>query len=78
MYRVQKVWKTLLPVGFVVATAVMMFRCFVAGAPEEQSRAVIYKILAVIVSVMLSGCWYILICYIEHLHKWIEENVSNL
>ena len=78
MYRVQKVWKTLLPVGFVVATAVMMFRCFVAGAPEEQSKVVIYKILAGVVSVMMPGWLYILICYIEHLHKWIEENVSNL
>ena len=78
MYRVQKVWKTLLSVGFVVATAVMMFRCFVTGDPEEQSKAVIYKILAGVVSVMMPGCLYILICYIEHLHKWIEENVSNL
>ena len=56
----------------------MMFRCFVAGAPEEQSKVVIYKILAGVVSVMMPGCLYILICYIEHLHKWIEENVSNL
>lgn len=56
MYRVQKVWKTLLSVGFVVATAVMMFRCFVAGAPEEQSRAAIYKILAGVVSAMMPGC----------------------
>ena len=78
MYRVQKVWKTLLPVGFVVATAVMMFRCFVAGAPEEQSRAVIYKILSGIVSVMIAGCLFIFVCYIEHLHKWIEENIRNL
>lgn len=78
MYRGQKVWKTLLSVGFVVATAVMMFRCFVAGDPEEQSRAVIYKILAGIVSVMMPGCLCILVCYIEHLHKWIEENIRNL
>lgn len=49
MYRVQKLWKALLSVGFVAATAVMMFKCFVAGVPEEQSRAVIYKILAVVV-----------------------------
>lgn len=78
MYRVQKVWKALLSVGFVAATAVMMFRCFVAGAPEEQSRAVIYKILAVIVSVMMPGCLCILVCYIEHLHKWIGKNIRNL
>lgn len=78
MYRVQKVWKTLLSVGFVVATAVMMFRCFVAGAPEEQSKAVIYKILAGVVSVIMPGCLCILICYIEYLHKWIEKNISNL
>ena len=78
MYRVQKVWKSLLSIWFVAATAVMMFRCFVAGAPEEQSKAVIYKILAVIVSVMMPGCLCILVCYVEHLHKWIEENIRNL
>lgn len=69
MYRVRKVWKALLSVGFVATTAVMMLRCFVAGAPEEQSRAVIYKILAGVVSVIMPGCLCILVCYIEHLHK---------
>ena len=74
MYRVQKVWKTLLPVGFVVATAVMMFRCFVAGAPEEQSRAVIYKILAVIV---MPGSMRAMAYYIEKSHGRMKEYGIN-
>ena len=36
MYRVQKVWKSLLSIWFVAATAVMMFRCFVAGAQKNK------------------------------------------
>ena len=51
-----------------MATAVMMFRCFVAGAPEEQSRAVIYKILAVIVSVIMPGSMRAMAYYIEKIH----------
>ena len=77
MYRVQKVWKTLLPVGFVVATAVMMFRCFVAGVPEEQSKAVIYKILAGVVSVMMPGCTCAMAYYIEKLHGRMKEYGIN-
>lgn len=77
MYRVQKVWKTLLPVGFVVDTAVMMFRCFVAGAPEEQSRAAIYKILAGVVSAMMPGCMCAMAYYIEKLHGRMKEYGIN-
>ena len=77
MYRGQKVWKTLLPVGFVVATAVMMFRGFVAGAPEEQSRAVIYKILAVIVSVIMPGSMRAMAYYIEKSHGRMKEYGIN-
>ena len=70
MYRVRKVWKALLAVGFV---AVMMFRCFVAGAPEEQSKAVIYNILAGVVSVMMPGCMCAMAYYIEQLHGRMKE-----
>ena len=77
MYRVQKVWKSLLSIWFVAATAVMMFRCFVAGAPEEQSRAVIYKILAVIVSVIMPGSMCAMAFYIERLHGRMNEYGIN-
>lgn len=77
MYRVQKVWKSLLSIWFVAATAVMMFRCFVAGAPEEQSRAVIYKILAVIVSVIMLGSMCAMAYYIERLHGRMKEYGIN-
>lgn len=77
MYRVQKVWKSLLSIWFVAATAVMMFRCFVAGAPEEQSRAVIYKILAVIVSVIMAGSMCAMAYYIERLHGRMKEYGIN-
>lgn len=77
MYRVQKVWKSLLSIWFVAATAVMMFRCFVAGAPEEQSRAVIYKILAVIVSVIIPGSMCAMAYYIERLHGRMKEYGIN-
>ena len=61
----------------VAATAVMMFRCFVAGAPEEQSRAVIYKILAVIVSVIMPGSMCAMAYYIERLHGRMKEYGIN-
>ncbi len=77
MYRVQKVWKSLLSIWFVAATAVMMFRCFVAGAPEEQSRAVIYKILAVILSVIMPGSMCAMAYYIERLHGRMKEYGIN-
>lgn len=77
MYRVQKVWKSLLSIWFVAATAVMMFRCFVAGAPEEQSRAVIYKILAVIVSIMMPGSMRAMAYYIEKSHGRMKEYGIN-
>lgn len=77
MYRVQKVWKSLLSIWFVAATAVMMFRCFVAGAPEEQSRAVIYKILAVIVLVIMPGSMCAMAYYIERLHGRMKEYGIN-
>lgn len=77
MYRVQKVWKSLLSIWFVAATAVMMFRCFVADAPEEQSRAVIYKILAVIVSVIMPGSMCAMAYYIERLHGRMKEYGIN-
>lgn len=77
MYRVQKVWKSLLSIWFVAATAVMMFRCFVAGAPEEQNRAVIYKILAVIVSVIMPGSMCAMAYYIERLHGRMKEYGIN-
>ena len=77
MYRVQKVWKSLLSIWFVAATAVMMFRCFVTGAPEEQSRAVIYKILAVIVSVIMPGSMCAMAYYIERLHGRMKEYGIN-
>ena len=77
MYRVQKVWKSLLSIWFVAATAVMMCRCFVAGAPEEQSRAVIYKILAVIVSVIMPGSMCAMAYYIERLHGRMKEYGIN-
>lgn len=77
MYRIQKVWKSLLSIWFVAATAVMMFRCFVAGAPEEQSRAVIYKILAVIVSVIMPGSMCAMAYYIERLHGRMKEYGIN-
>ena len=77
MYRVQKVWKSLLSIWFVAATAVMMFRCFVAGAPEEQSRAVVYKILAVIVSVIMPGSMCAMAYYIERLHGRMKEYGIN-
>lgn len=77
MYRVQKVWKSLLSIWFVAATAVMMFRCFVAGAPEEQSRAVIHKILAVIVSVIMPGSMCAMAYYIERLHGRMKEYGIN-
>ena len=77
MYRVQKVWKSLLSIWFVAATAVMMFRCFVAGAPEEQSRAVIYKILAVIVSVIMPGSMCAMAYCIERLHGRMKEYGIN-
>ena len=77
MYRVQKVWKSLLSIWFVAATAVMMFRCFVAGAPEEQSRAVIYKILAVILSVIMPGSMCAMAYYIERLHGKMKEYGIN-
>lgn len=77
MYRVQKVWKSLLSIWFVAATAVMMFRCFVAGASEEQSRAVIYKILAVIVSVIMPGSMCAMAYYIERLHGRMKEYGIN-
>lgn len=77
MYRVQKVWKSLLSIWFVAATAVMMFRCFVDGAPEEQSRAVIYKILAVIVSVIMPGSMCAMAYYIERLHGRMKEYGIN-
>lgn len=77
MYRVQKVWKSLLSIWFVAATAVMMFRCFVAGAPEEQSRVVIYKILAVIVSVIMPGSMCAMAYYIERLHGRMKEYGIN-
>lgn len=77
MYRVQKVWKSLLSIWFLAATAVMMFRCFVAGAPEEQSRAVIYKILAVIVSVIMPGSMCAMAYYIERLHGRMKEYGIN-
>lgn len=77
MYRVQKVWKSLLSIWFVAATAVMMFRCFVAGAPKEQSRAVIYKILAVIVSVIMPGSMCAMAYYIERLHGRMKEYGIN-
>ena len=77
MYRVQKVWKSLLSIWFVAATAVMMFRCFVAGAPEEQSRAVIYKILAVIVSVIMPGSMCEMAYSIERLHGRMKEYGIN-
>ena len=77
MYRVQKVWKSLLSIWFVAATAVMMFRCFVAGAPEEQSRAVIYKIMAVIVSVIMPGSMCAMAYYIERLHGRMKEYGIN-
>lgn len=77
MYRVQKVWKSLLSIWFVAATAVMMFRCFVAGAPEEQSRAVIYKILAVIVSIIMPGSMCAMAYYIERLHGRMKEYGIN-
>ena len=77
MYRVQKVWKSLLSIWFVAATAVMMFRCFVAGTPEEQSRAVIYKILAVIVSVIMPGSMCAMAYYIERLHGRMKEYGIN-
>lgn len=77
MYRVQKVWKSLLSIWFVAATAVMMFRCFVAGVPEEQSRAVIYKILAVILSVIMPGSMCAMAYYIERLHGRMKEYGIN-
>ena len=77
MYRVQKVWKSLLSIWFVAATAVMMFRCFVAGAPDEQSRAVIYKILAVILSVIMPGSMCAMAYYIERLHGRMKEYGIN-
>lgn len=77
MYRVQKVWKSLLSIWFLAATAVMMFRCFVAGAPEEQSRAVIYKILAVIVSVIMPRSMCTMAYYIERLHGRMKEYGIN-
>lgn len=77
MYRVRKVWKALLAVGFVATVAVMMFRCFVAGAPEEQSKAVIYKILAGVVSVMMPGCMCAMAYYIEKLHGRMKEYGIN-
>lgn len=77
MYRVQKVWKSLLSIWFVAATAVMIFRCLVAGAPEEQSRAVIYKILAVIVSVIMPGSMCAMAYYIERLHGRMKEYGIN-
>ena len=77
MYRVQKVWKSLLSIWFVAATAVKIFRCFVAGAPEEQSRAVIYKILAVIVSVIMPGSMCAMAYYIERLHGRMKEYGIN-
>ena len=72
-----KVWKTLLSVRVVAATTVMMFRYFVVGAPEEQSRAVIYKILAVIVSVIMSGSMCAMAYYIEKLHGRMKEYGIN-
>ena len=77
MYRVQKVWKSLLSIWFVAATAVMMFRCFVAGAPEEQSKVVIYKILAGVVSVMMPGSMCAMAYYIERLHGRMKEYGIN-
>ena len=55
----------------------MMFRCFVAGAPEEQSRVVIYKILAVIVSVIVPGSMCAMAYYIERLHGRMKEYGIN-
>ena len=44
---------------------------------EEQSKAVIYKILASVVSAMMPGCMCAMAYYIEKLHGRMKEYGIN-